>query len=148
MRSRKEGQPDVICSLPRRYFTEIGETVFLNVEYIIYICILHYFLFRFDQACSVHTAFIRRSECLISTFPVTYLLIPTSHILSYCLRLKDCCERLMFHDPIEYGRKAEELLWRKVFYDAIQTMKQFKKVSLVDFLIKPILGISICFYVK
>ena len=35
----------------------------------------------------------------------------------------------MFHDPIEYGRKAEELLWRKVFYDVIQTMKQFKKVT-------------------
>ena len=44
-------------------------------------------------------------------------------------RLKECCERLMFHDPIEYGRKAEELLWRKVFYDVIQTMKQFKKVT-------------------
>lgn len=51
-------------------------------------------------------------------------------------RLKDCCERLMFHDPIEYGRKAEELLWRKVFYDAIQTMKQFKKVLRFNHYIK------------
>jgi len=44
-------------------------------------------------------------------------------------RLKDYCEWLMFYDPNEYGRKAEELLWRKVFYEAIQTMKQFKKVT-------------------
>ena len=50
-------------------------------------------------------------------------------IIFFSNRLKECCERLMFHDPIEYGRKAEELLWRKVFYDVIQTMKQFKKVT-------------------
>ncbi|CAH1796318.1 unnamed protein product [Owenia fusiformis] len=42
-------------------------------------------------------------------------------------KLRDYCERLMFYDPVEYGRKAEELLWRKVFYDIIQLMKQNKK---------------------
>ncbi|ELT89650.1 hypothetical protein CAPTEDRAFT_168258 [Capitella teleta] len=41
--------------------------------------------------------------------------------------LQDYCERLMFYDPIEYGRKAEELLWRKVFYDVIQLMKHNRK---------------------
>ena len=42
-------------------------------------------------------------------------------------RLQDYCERLMFYDAIEYGRKAEELLWRKVFYDVIQVMKHNRK---------------------
>ena len=34
----------------------------------------------------------------------------------------------MFYDPVEYGRKAEELLWRKVFYDIIQLIKNNRKV--------------------
>ncbi|XP_013389352.1 protein SMG5 [Lingula anatina] len=44
-------------------------------------------------------------------------------------RLKDYCERLMFYDPVEYGRKAEELLWRKVYYDIIQLMKQNRRTT-------------------
>ena len=44
-------------------------------------------------------------------------------------RLQDYCERLMFIDPVEYGRRAEELLWRKVYYDIIQLMKHNKKVG-------------------
>ncbi|XP_067932030.1 nonsense-mediated mRNA decay factor SMG5-like [Watersipora subatra] len=51
----------------------------------------------------------------------------SSETIFYRNRLKDYCERLIFHDPTEYGRKAEELIWRKVFYEPIQTMKQFKK---------------------
>ena len=46
----------------------------------------------------------------------------------FVCRLQDYCEWLMFHDPQEYGRKAEELLWRKVYYDVIQLMKHNKKV--------------------
>uniref|UniRef100_A0ABM0MML2 Protein SMG5-like n=1 Tax=Saccoglossus kowalevskii TaxID=10224 RepID=A0ABM0MML2_SACKO len=42
-------------------------------------------------------------------------------------RLKDLCERMMFLNPENYGRKAEELLWRKVFYDVIQLIKQNRK---------------------
>ncbi|XP_076323006.1 nonsense-mediated mRNA decay factor SMG5-like isoform X1 [Tachypleus tridentatus] len=42
-------------------------------------------------------------------------------------RLKDYCERLMFSDPVEYGRKAEELMWRKVYYEIIQLSKQHQK---------------------
>lgn len=34
----------------------------------------------------------------------------------------------MFYDPRDYGRKAEELLWRKVYYEVIQLMKHNKKV--------------------
>ncbi|XP_078702803.1 nonsense-mediated mRNA decay factor SMG5-like [Branchiostoma floridae x Branchiostoma belcheri] len=33
----------------------------------------------------------------------------------------------MFLQPADYGRKAEDLLWRKVFYDVIQVLKQNKR---------------------
>ena len=46
-------------------------------------------------------------------------------------RLKYYCERLMFYNPIDYGRKAEEVLWRKVFYDIIQLVKRNKRVRFV-----------------
>lgn len=35
----------------------------------------------------------------------------------------------MFLHPVDYGRKAEELLWRKVYYDIIQVIKMNKKVT-------------------
>ncbi|EDO42311.1 predicted protein, partial [Nematostella vectensis] len=44
-------------------------------------------------------------------------------------RLRSNCESLIFNHPKEYGRKAEELLWRKVFYDVIQWLRQHRKVS-------------------
>lgn len=37
----------------------------------------------------------------------------------------------MFLHPVDYGRKAEELLWRKVYYDIIQVIKTNKKVTAV-----------------
>ena len=43
-------------------------------------------------------------------------------------RLRENCEALLFTYSEEYGRKAEELLWRKVFYDLIQKLKYFRKV--------------------
>jgi len=33
----------------------------------------------------------------------------------------------MFLHPVEYGRKAEELLWRKVYYDVIHLVKTARK---------------------
>ncbi|XP_076260182.1 smg5 nonsense mediated mRNA decay factor [Rhynchophorus ferrugineus] len=39
----------------------------------------------------------------------------------------DYCERLIFSDPILYGRKGEELLWRKGFYEVVSTAKKLKK---------------------
>lgn len=39
--------------------------------------------------------------------------------------------KLMFLHPVDYGRKAEELLWRKVYYDIIQVIKTNKKVTAV-----------------
>ncbi|XP_054710561.1 nonsense-mediated mRNA decay factor SMG5-like [Uloborus diversus] len=43
------------------------------------------------------------------------------------MRLKEYCERLIFTDPVEYGKKAEDLLWRKVFYDFFNRCKQNRK---------------------
>ncbi|XP_022094451.1 protein SMG5-like isoform X2 [Acanthaster planci] len=43
------------------------------------------------------------------------------------MKLKDLCERLMFLQPVDYGRKAEELLWRKVYYDVISVVRKNKK---------------------
>lgn len=42
-------------------------------------------------------------------------------------KFQEYCERLIFTDPILFGRKAEELLWRKSFYDVISASKQLKK---------------------
>ncbi|WAR00713.1 SMG5-like protein [Mya arenaria] len=42
-------------------------------------------------------------------------------------KLREYCERLMFYNPLYYGRKAEEVLWRKVFYDIIQLIKRNRR---------------------
>nr|CAB3266394.1 protein SMG5-like [Phallusia mammillata] len=42
-------------------------------------------------------------------------------------KLREACERLLFTYPNEYGRKAEELLWKKVYYDVIHTVKSGRK---------------------
>lgn len=41
-------------------------------------------------------------------------------------KLCEYCERLIFCDPVLYGRKGEELLWRKSFYDVVATAKKLK----------------------
>lgn len=41
-------------------------------------------------------------------------------------KFKDYCERLIFSDPAQYGRKGEELLWRKAFYEVVATAKRLK----------------------
>lgn len=38
--------------------------------------------------------------------------------------------KLMFLHPVDYGRKAEELLWRKVYYEVIQLIKTNKKAGI------------------
>ncbi|GIY44732.1 hypothetical protein CDAR_266501 [Caerostris darwini] len=42
-------------------------------------------------------------------------------------RVKDYCERLIFAEPVEYGKKAEDLLWRKVYYEFFWRCKQNRK---------------------
>lgn len=51
-----------------------------------------------------------------------------SSLLRPC-RLRELCVKLMFLHPVDYGRKAEELLWRKVYYEVIQLIKTNKKVG-------------------
>ncbi|KAF8763400.1 Protein SMG5 like protein [Argiope bruennichi] len=51
----------------------------------------------------------------------------SSEITELRMRLKDYCERLIFADPVEYGKKAEDLLWRKVFYDFFWRCKQNRR---------------------
>ena len=36
---------------------------------------------------------------------------------------------LILNHPKEYGRRAEERLWRKVFYDVIQKLRNHRKVN-------------------
>ncbi|GLH03494.1 Uncharacterized protein GBIM_09387 [Gryllus bimaculatus] len=43
------------------------------------------------------------------------------------LKLRDYCERLIFSDPLGFGRKGEELLWRKGYYDVVTTAKRLRK---------------------
>jgi len=43
-------------------------------------------------------------------------------------KLQRYCETLIFKEPIECGKKAEEILWRRVFYEIINIVKANKKV--------------------
>lgn len=55
-------------------------------------------------------------------FMIVYLCIKVSLLnenIFILYRLKEYCERLMFYNLVDYGRKVEEVLWRKVFYDLI-----------------------------
>ncbi|XP_039270646.2 nonsense-mediated mRNA decay factor SMG5-like [Styela clava] len=65
-------------------------------------------------------------------------------------KLRDACEKLMFSHPIEYGRKAEELIWRKVYYEVIQLVKSNKKFmksgSRLELLYKEYLSAAIGYY--
>nr|CAH7716516.1 unnamed protein product [Callosobruchus chinensis] len=47
----------------------------------------------------------------------------TVHRKKFC----DYCERLIFSDVVLYGRKTEELLWRKGYYDVVSAAKKLKK---------------------
>jgi Telomerase activating protein Est1. len=43
-------------------------------------------------------------------------------------KFREYCERLIFTgDPLLYGRKGEDLLWRKGFYEIITTAKRLKR---------------------
>lgn len=44
------------------------------------------------------------------------------------VKLRQYCERLIFSDPLGHGRKGEELLWRKGYYDVVTTAKRLRKV--------------------
>ncbi|XP_024081492.1 protein SMG5 isoform X1 [Cimex lectularius] len=48
------------------------------------------------------------------------------------IKLRDYCDKLMFTDPVGYGKKAEDLLWRKVFYEIVGTVKRLNKTAKMD----------------
>lgn len=41
-------------------------------------------------------------------------------------KLRENCEKLIFADPLLYGRKAQELLWRKGYYEVVSTAKRIR----------------------
>ncbi|XP_054287971.1 nonsense-mediated mRNA decay factor SMG5-like [Macrosteles quadrilineatus] len=43
------------------------------------------------------------------------------------MKLREYCEKLMFLDPVGCGRKGEELLWRKGYYEVVSTAKRLHK---------------------
>ena len=45
------------------------------------------------------------------------------------MKIRDYGDRLMFTDPVAYGKKAEDLVWRKVFYETVATVKKLNKVT-------------------
>lgn len=47
------------------------------------------------------------------------------------IKLKNYCERMMLADPLCYGRKAEDIMWRKTYHDVYSTAKILRKVSVV-----------------
>ncbi|RVE51516.1 hypothetical protein evm_003917 [Chilo suppressalis] len=42
-------------------------------------------------------------------------------------KLRDSCEKLLFLDPINSGKKALELLWRKVYYEPVGFYKKLRE---------------------
>ena len=48
----------------------------------------------------------------------------------YFFRLRTQCEMLILKHSKDYGRRAEERLWRKVFYDVIQKLRSQRKVKI------------------
>lgn len=82
-------------------------------------------------------------RCLLGGRALLVLVIAHALLLALCVprqgmtvphapfslpRLRELCVKLMFLHPVDYGRKAEELLWRKVYYEVIQLIKTNKKV--------------------
>lgn len=51
----------------------------------------------------------------------------TPHLQILRKKFQEYCERLIFSDPVLFGHKAEELLWRKTYYDTVSTAKKLKK---------------------
>lgn len=51
----------------------------------------------------------------------------TPGLLAHRSKLRENCERLIFLDPILYGHKGEELLWKRIYYDVVSTSKRLKK---------------------
>ncbi|XP_015380477.1 PREDICTED: uncharacterized protein LOC107174153 [Diuraphis noxia] len=51
----------------------------------------------------------------------------TASVDTQRIKLKNYCERMMLADPLCYGRKAEDIMWRKTYYDVYSTAKILRK---------------------
>ncbi|XP_023946906.2 nonsense-mediated mRNA decay factor SMG5 isoform X2 [Bicyclus anynana] len=51
----------------------------------------------------------------------------TTNVETQRQKLRDNCEKLFFLDPLNYGKKSLELLWRKVYYDTVSTVKKLRE---------------------
>lgn len=47
------------------------------------------------------------------------------------MKIRDYGDRLMFTDPVAHGKKAEDLIWRRVFYEPVATVKKLNKVCYI-----------------
>lgn len=54
------------------------------------------------------------------------------HIEIQRQKLRDNCEKLLFLDPLNYGKKTLELLWRKVYYDTVSAAKKLRETDSDD----------------
>lgn len=66
---------------------------------------------RVDEGCA-------RSKSLVDLF--------SSTLEVHRQKLRENCEKLIFADPLLYGRKAQELLWRKGYYEVVSTAKRIR----------------------
>ncbi|XP_036064504.1 protein SMG5-like [Onychomys torridus] len=55
------------------------------------------------------------------------------HILALREMVQQACIRLMFLHPVVYGRKAEELLWRKIYSDVVMLLMKTNKKQMDTF---------------
>lgn len=51
----------------------------------------------------------------------------STHIEVQRQKLRDNCEKLLFLDPLNHGKKSLELLWRKVYYDTVSAAKKLRE---------------------
>lgn len=88
-----------------------------------YLNSVFFFFFLFFRSISEHVRRLDDARSCANTIEDLYS--PT--IQSLRSKFKDYCERLVFAEPLLYGRKIEELLWRKAYYEVIATAKHLKK---------------------
>ena len=52
-----------------------------------------------------------------------------SELMSRRQKMKDLCQKLMFHSPKANGAIARDKVWRYVFYDVVNKAKRLRQVS-------------------
>ncbi|XP_033322630.2 smg5 nonsense mediated mRNA decay factor [Megalopta genalis] len=98
-----------------------------------------------DQTIRLHKGITDIAKRLDSqknhALTITDIFNPSGEILR--MKLKDYCLRLLTKDPVGYGRKTEELLWRKAFYDAVSATKRLRKGNIWNETEKALLSVHL-----